>query len=78
MFEYGIFLLHELYTIGHVIVVGRYPHCLENFTNMNKPLIAPHHYVIFIIQSNLVMALMTINLMEGDCSIDAIKRCPMK
>ena len=30
------FLLHVLYTIGHVVVVGRFPHCLENFTNMNK------------------------------------------
>ena len=36
-----------------VVVVGRFLHCLENFTSVNKPLIEPHLLVMFIIHSNL-------------------------
>ena len=49
-------LLYSILLTRNVVVGGgRFLHCLENFTLVNKPLIAPHHLVMFIINSNLVV-----------------------
>ena len=49
-------LLYSILLTRNVVVGGgRFLHCLENFTLVNEPLIAPHHLVMIIINSNLVV-----------------------